>query len=89
MASVLEWIVGSAFGVCLFVGGLGFIGYVIAFCVGGESATALCTWLYKSFYPILIKIGTISTLITFVMLYLRGDAKWVSPFKARKENSKK
>lgn len=76
-AAVLEWLIGVAFAVCLFVGGLGFIGFVVAFCIGGDTATEICTWIYKSFYPVLIKIGTGATLATFIMLYLRGDAAWV------------
>lgn len=85
ISSVLEKIVGIAFGVCLFAGALGFIGYMVALCIGGEQATALCTWIYKSYYPVLIKIGTIATLATFLMIYLKGDAKWVNPFKRRKD----
>ena len=83
IASVLEWIVGIAFAVCLFAGGLGFIGFVVAFCIGGDAATEICTWLYKTYYVVLIKIGTYATLVTFLMLYLRGDAKWVNPFKRK------
>lgn len=91
IASVMEWIIGIALAVCLFAGGLGFIGYVAAFCIGGETATAICTWLYKVYYVWLIKIGTVSTVAIFLMLYLRGDAKWVNPvkyWKNRREEKK-
>lgn len=81
VADVLEWLIGLAFGICLFLGGLGFLGYVAAFIIGGETAEVMCTWLYKVFYKILIKTGTISTLACFVMIYLKGGANWKNPFK--------
>ena len=81
VAHALEWAIGYALLICLFVGGLGFIGYVIALCIGGETATSICTWLYKKFYVVLIKISTITTVVCFIMLYLRGDANWHNPIK--------
>ena len=81
LASVLDRLIGIALAVCLFAGGLGVIGYIVALCIGGESATALCTWLYKTFYVILIKIGTVTTLVTFLKIYLNGEANWVNPVK--------
>ena len=85
IAAVLEKIIGFSFGVCLFVGGLGFLVYVVAFCVGGEAGELIATTLYKQFYGTLIKISTITTLVTFLMIYLKGDANWVNPFKREKK----
>lgn len=87
IASWLEWAVGIAFAICLFLGGIGFIGYVIAFCIGGDTATAICNWIFTVFYKVLIKIGTISTVACFLMIYLRGDANWVNPVKYWKEKN--
>ena len=81
IADVLEWIISYVLMICLFVGGLGFIGYVIALCVGGETAGEICVWLYKKFYVWLIKISTITTLACFLMLYLKGEANWHNPIK--------
>lgn len=81
VASVLEVIIGLALIVCLFGGGLGFIGYVVAFCVGGETAVAICTWIYKEFYGCIIKISTITTVACFLLIYLKGEAKWINPVK--------
>ena len=80
-ASVLEIIIGIALVVCLFGGGLGVIGYAVAFCVGGETAAAICTWVYKVFYGYIIKLSTITTLLTFLLIYLKGEAKWINPVK--------
>lgn len=86
IASVLKTLIGISLAICLFVGGLGLIGYIIAFCIGGETATEMCTWIYKTFYVFLIKLSTITTVFCFIYLYLNGNAKWVNPFKAHKNS---
>ena len=84
IASVLEWCIGIALALCLFLGGLGFIGFVVAFCVGGDTAANICTFLSKTYYVYLIKASTITTLACFLFQYFNGDAKWKNPF-AKKE----
>ncbi len=78
-AVLLENLIGIALAICLFLGALGFIGYMIAFIIGGDTAEAICVWIYKTFYGYLIKLSTITTVATFVLLYLKGDANWVNP----------
>lgn len=80
-AALLENLIGIALAICLFLGALGFVGYVVAFIIGGEPAAAICEWIYKTFYAYLIKLSTITTVATFVLLYLRGDADWVNPIR--------
>ena len=87
IASFLEYLIGIALAICLFIGGLGFIGYVVAFCIGGETAAEICTWIYKSFYGFLIKLATMTTLASFLLIYLKGDAKWVNPIKRWKKKT--
>ena len=81
IASALEWIIGIALALCLFLGGLGFVGFVVAFCAGGETAEAICTFLSKTYYVYLIKTSTITTILCFALQYFNGNAKWVNPFK--------
>lgn len=81
-SSILELLIGLSLAVCLFAGGLGFIGYIIAFCIGGQTATEICTWIYENYYGTLIKVATYTTLATFLLIYLKGEAKWVNPIKA-------
>lgn len=84
VAEFIEKIIGIALAICLFAGALGFLGYVAAFCIGGETSEAICVWLYKSFYPALIKTATVTTLLVFVKTYIKGEAKWTNPFSGRK-----
>lgn len=81
IASVLETIIGTLLAVCLFVGAFGFVGYMVAFCMGGETAVLICDWIYKVFYKGLIYISTSATILCFVLLYVKGDAKWTNPVK--------
>ena len=90
ISRVLEYIIGISLAICLFAGGLGFVGYMVAFCIGGDTADQICTWIYKTYYGTLIRVSTVTTLLTFVLLYFRGDANWKNPFKnwKRKKSEK-
>lgn len=81
VVSVLEWIIGIALACCLFLGGLGFLGFVAALCVGGDTAAAICEFLSKTYYVYLIKASTVTVILCFVLQYCSGAAKWKNPFK--------
>jgi hypothetical protein len=55
---------------CLFAGGLSLVGYLVALIIGGESATALCLWVFKAYLPWVIKATSIFTLIGLIGMYL-------------------
>lgn len=55
--------------VCLFAGGLSFLGYVIALFIGGETANALCVFVFKTYLPWVIKFTSIFTGIGLVGMY--------------------
>ena len=54
---------------CLFAGGLSFLGYLLGLIIGGESATALCLWIYKTYFPWVIKATSLFTGIGLVGMY--------------------
>ena len=54
---------------CLFAGGLSLVGYLVALIIGGESATALCLWVFKTYLPWVIKATSIFTLIGLIGMY--------------------
>ena len=56
--------------VCLFAGGLSFLGYLIALIVGGEIATALCAFVFKQYLPWVIKLTSVFTGIGLIGMYL-------------------
>ena len=68
IASVCKLIFGYGIMIVLFLGGLTFFGYIAALIIGGETATAICTWIYKSFIPVIIYASTILILFGLTLL---------------------
>lgn len=73
ISEVFKLIFGYGIMIVLFAGGLTFFGYVIALIIGGETATAICTWIYKSFIPVIIYASTILILFGLLTMYLAGE----------------
>ncbi len=82
IADVCRVIFGYGIEIVLFLGGLTFFGYLVALVIGGETATAMCTWIYKSFIPVLIYASTILIIFGLVIMYLAGE-KALTPEKKR------
>ena len=73
IAGVCKIIFGYGIMIVLFAGGLTFFGYLVALCIGGDTATQICTWIYKSFIPVIIKASTILILFGLATMYLAGE----------------
>ena len=73
VVKVLKLIFGYGIMLVLFAGGLTFFGYLAALLIGGETATAICTWIYKSFIPVMIYASTILILFGLLTMYLAGE----------------
>lgn len=73
LSAVLKTIFGYGIMITLFAGGLTFFGYVAALIIGGETATAICTFIYKSFLPVVVYASTIMILLGLVAMYLNGE----------------
>ena len=73
ISAVLKTIFGYGIMLCLFAGGLTFFGYLAALFIGGETATAICTFIYKTLIPYIIKVSTIMVLLGLVAMYLNGE----------------
>ncbi len=73
ISDVFKVIFGYGIMIVLFAGGLTFFGYLIALIIGGEMATNICTWIYKSFVPVMIKTSTILILFGLLTMYLAGE----------------
>ena len=73
IANIIGWIYGYGLMITLFLGGLSFFGYLVAIIVGGDTAAAICTFIYKDFYPVLIMTTSILLLLGIVKMYLKGE----------------
>ncbi|MBQ4651948.1 MAG: hypothetical protein IJB78_04460 [Oscillospiraceae bacterium] len=70
VSNVLTRIYAYGIVVCLFAGGISLLGYIAALIIGGETATALCAWVFKSYLPWVIKFTSIFAGIGLVGMYL-------------------
>ena len=89
ISDVCKIIFGYGIEIVLFAGGLTFFGYVAALIIGGETATEMCTWIYKSFIPVIIKASTILILFGLVTMYLAGEKALTPDKKAAKNEGEK
>ena len=85
IATVLGYIYGVGIMIALFVGGLSFFGYVAALIIGGETATEICVFIYKTIYPILFYFSSGVALLGLVKMYVAGE-KSMAPTKRPTQN---
>lgn len=90
LVSALKVIFGYGIMICLFAGGLTFIGYLAAIIIGGDTAAVICEFIYKTLFPIIIKSSTILVLLGLLTMYLNGEkALTSSKKKASKEQGER
>ena len=73
IAGVCKVIFGYGIMISLFTGGLTFLGYLVALCIGGETATAICTFIYKQIVPVLVYVTNGLILFGLLTMYLAGE----------------
>lgn len=73
IAGVLKMIFGYGIMICLFVGGLTFLGYVAALIIGGDAAAAICYFMHKQLMPVLIRVTTVLVLLGLAAMYMAGE----------------
>ena len=83
IAQVLSYIYGVGVMVSLFVGALSFIGYLVAIIIGGTVASDICVFIYKTIYPVIIYLASVSVLLGLVKMYVAGE-KSLAPDKKKK-----
>ena len=89
ISGALRVVFGYGIMIGLFAGGLTFFGYLAAIVIGGDAAAAICTFISKTFNPIMIKATTILVLLGLVVMYLNGEvALTVGKKKASKKEEK-
>ena len=56
--------------VCLFAGAVAFVGFIAALCIGGETATTLCVFIHKTYFPWIIRFTSISAFSGLIGMYI-------------------
>ena len=73
IANFLKVVFGYGIALCIFAGGLTFLGYLVALIIGGDTAAWICKVIYKDIFPVIIKASTILVLLGLLVMYLRGE----------------
>ena len=73
ISDACKLVFGYGIMISLFVGGLTFLGYLLALIIGGETATAICTFIYKKILPVIIYTSTTMVLLGLASMYLAGE----------------
>lgn len=73
ISAVCRTIFGYGILIALFAGGATFFGYLAALIIGGDTAAAICTFIYKVFMPAVIRLSTGMVLLGLVTMYLNGE----------------
>ena len=73
ISAVMKTVFGYGIMICLFAGGLTFFGYLAALIIGGETAAAICAFIYKTIIPYIIKLSTGMVLLGLAAMYLNGE----------------
>ena len=84
-ANVLAYIYGVGIAVALFGGALSFFGYVAAFIIGGDTASAICHFIYEHLYPVIIYLSSATVLVGLVKMYVAGEKSLVPPTKKKQQ----
>ena len=53
----------------LFAGVLALLGYIVALVIGGENATALCSFIYTQYFPWVIRICSVAVGFGLIGMY--------------------
>lgn len=56
--------------VTLFAGALAFFGYIAALFIGGETATELCVFIHKTYFPWVIQVCSVAVGLGLIGMYL-------------------
>ncbi len=89
ISDILRVVFGYGIMICLFAGGLTFFGYIAALIIGGDTAALICTFIYKTFFPIVIKASTILVLLGLVVMYLNGELALTAEADKKQRNKHK
>ena len=68
----------------LLVGGATLLGFIVALCVGGETAAEICAFIKKYMIPAVTYTSTVSVLFGILLMYLSGEVALSAKKKARK-----
>ena len=88
LSDIFKIIFGWGIMITLFVGGLTFLGYVVALIIGGNGAVAICDFIYNKIIPVMVYVTTILVLFGLVTMYFAGEVALVAKKKGKSASKK-
>lgn len=76
ITKIIQFVFGYGVLLVLFVGGFSALGYLAAIIIGGDTAVAICDFIYKTLYPVLVNFSTGLIFLGLIKLYLGKDASF-------------
>lgn len=73
LSDKMKLVFGYGIMITLFVGGLTFLGYLVALIIGGDIGAVICEIIYEKIIKVMIYITTITVLFGLVAMYLAGE----------------
>ena len=71
LCNIILTVFGVGITLCLFAGSLSIIGFIFALFVGGETATEICVFIHKTYFPIVIMFSSFFSGVGLLGLYLK------------------
>ena len=84
LTEIFKLIFGYGIMITVFVGGLTFIGYLVALVIGGDIAVEICDFIYNKIIPVMIYTSTSLVLFGLLSMYLAGEFA-LAPDKKKKQ----
>lgn len=82
--SICKLIFGYGIMISLFVGGLTLVGYILALCIGGDTATQICSFIKSYIIPGVTYLSTVMVLFGIILMYLSGETALSAKNKEKK-----
>lgn len=89
IVKILSTIFGYGIMITLFAGGLSFFGYLAALCIGGETATRICTFIYKQYFPVVFIVTALLILLGLIRIYISKEHTFTANMKKRVTDKEK
>ncbi len=72
IGNILLYIFSAGVLICLLAGALSLVGYIAALCIGGETATDMCVFIHKEYFPIVIRFTSVFAGIGLLGMYFNN-----------------
>ena len=86
---VMKKIFGYGIMISLFVGAMTCLGYLAAFCIGGDAATAICAFIKNYVIKGVTYISTVMVIFGIVIMYFSGEVALAAKKKTKKGSEEK